>query len=222
MKTMILQSRQRRALVKTECRPLPTLAGSVPSPYYRMSGNDRKVGRVNNFNLTLTMDVFIVPVQFNGSSGDAVIYEFWNAGVFVAFSIVNTTAGHYTGSVWHQVTVTSNGSGTITLYFDGLSEGSGTQAYTNTIGFITIGAFNTSFPTPGWDGKLDEARVENVARSADWAKADYNTSIAPDKAVFSSAGFYTVGAEQGGVTPIGAPIFATSAPLVIKGYWTIK
>lgn len=83
MKTKILQSRQRsnRAAVELGViRSLPILAGSVLSPYFRNSRHDRQIGRVNNLTLTITMDLFITPIQFGGTLGDAIIYSFWNAG----------------------------------------------------------------------------------------------------------------------------------------------
>jgi hypothetical protein len=39
------------------------------------------------------------------------------------------------------------------------------------------------------DGVVDEVRVSNIARSADWITAEYNNQLTP-------ASFYTVGSEQ--------------------------
>lgn len=40
------------------------------------------------------MDLFITPIQFTGATGDAVIYEFWNAGVFTDYSFIFLDMSH--------------------------------------------------------------------------------------------------------------------------------
>lgn len=40
------------------------------------------------------MDLFITPIQFGASSGDAVIYSFWNAGVYVGYNFLFLDMSH--------------------------------------------------------------------------------------------------------------------------------
>ena len=55
------------------------------------------------------------------------------------------------------------------MYIDGLS--SGTTTYKDPIGTgIYIGSIQTTYT---WDGGVDEMRLSNTVRSADWIAAQY-------------------------------------------------
>jgi hypothetical protein len=82
------------------------------------------------------------------------------------------------------------GASTFTLYKDGVSViAIGTPA-TQTPTYWTFGSdgsLNTFF-----NGTLDEIRISNTARSADWLKTEYNNQSSPST-------FYSFGTETSGI-----------------------
>ncbi len=103
---------------------------------------------------------------------DNVLYIYdWNVGGVSSGQSINS-------GTWRQVTFVfqagvTNGS---RIYIDGVAAGS---AFTwnpswNTTDLV-LGAGSNDNITQLLSGKLDEARVSNVARSADWIKAEYLT-----------------------------------------------
>ncbi len=111
----------------------------------------------------------------------------------IAYTMSNPT------TTWHYVTVTYTANGTSYLYVDGTQVGS---VATN----FTIATTNMSWAvgrsTPGnscgngspFLGKLDEMRVSNVVRSADWIATEYNNQNSPST-------FYTAASEEYVTTP---------------------
>jgi biopolymer transport protein ExbB len=70
-------------------------------------------------------------------------------------------------SQWHHVAITA-GAGKLTLYVDGIADGSAPVTLAELGGNLTIGAADGArFLT----GDIDEVEVSKVARSADWIKA---------------------------------------------------
>ena len=102
-----------------------------------------------------------------------------------------STTSTVSNSTWYYVTAVYNGSNKI-LYMNGSSVGSEASTGTPTtttdafqIGYdIASGATNNYFA-----GILDEVRVSNAARTADWVTTEYNNQSSPST-------FYTVGTEQ--------------------------
>lgn len=117
----------------------------------------------------------------------------------------------YTGSVsfgaWHYLAGTYDGT-TVKAYLDGAVGGT-TGAQTGGIGGgainVRLGTDNGAANTFGTPGVMDEARISDTARSADWIATEYNNQSAPGT-------FETLGAET---TP------ATSTPFdVTSGTFT--
>lgn len=102
-----------------------------------------------------------------------------------------STTSTVSNSTWYYVTAVYNGSNKI-LYMNGSSVGSEASTGTPTtttdafqIGYdIASGATNNYFA-----GILDEIRVSNTARSADWITTEYNNQSSPST-------FYTLGTEE--------------------------
>lgn len=94
-------------------------------------------------------------------------------------------------TAWHYVVVSYDGTA-LRLYVDSVLENTKTAAG-KTINSITntgyLGKYLTSTPTNRWQGDLDEFRVSNTARSAQWIQTEYNNQNNPGT-------FYTVGAEE--------------------------
>jgi hypothetical protein len=88
---------------------------------------------------------------------------------------------------WSHIAVTMSGA-TATHYLNGLSNGSGTVSTTIADGGrnAKIGSRDDLFTM--FKGALDEIRVSNSARSADWIATEYNNQYAP-------ATFYTLAPE---------------------------
>jgi hypothetical protein len=83
---------------------------------------------------------------------------------------------------WHYIAGTNSGIGTYTeLYVNGTLEASGLlnlNPPTIQSAPLMIGRENSS-STGYWDGKIDEIRISNNARSAAWIEATYSTISAP-------------------------------------------
>jgi concanavalin A-like lectin/glucanase superfamily protein/uncharacterized protein DUF2341 len=105
----------------------------------------------------------------------------------------------FTVNTWHHVLVSISGN-TVTMWMDGVS-----KSFTTTSGSATgiasstnplaLGALpDATFPLTG---VMDEIRVSNVARGADYALTSYNNQHSPST-------FYTVGSEVGSAPPVSA------------------
>ena len=97
-------------------------------------------------------------------------------------------------NVWHYAVVTHTGV-TVTLYVDGAVQGSRTFPSSFTIdasgpeidlGRLPAGNCSTPYYL---DGNLDELRMSNVGRSADWIATEYNNQGSP-------ASFLSLGGEN--------------------------
>jgi len=100
---------------------------------------------------------------------------------------VKTTTAHTTGT-WYHVVGVYDGSN-IRIYLNGAQSGSPTAksgTITNYNDQSNIG-FDTQHALT-WNGRLDEIRVSNIARSADWIQTEYNNQNSPGT-------FFSVGAE---------------------------
>jgi hypothetical protein len=116
--------------------------------------------------------------------------------------------GSFADGQWHQMTITLSGT-TLSVYIDGVADVfSGADNLSGTFSFngqpLRFGRSQDTFWDP-YTGKLDEARVSNVTRSADWIHAEYQTEAN------QMMGF---GAEQSSNTPttvvLGSNIKATN------------
>jgi len=85
----------------------------------------------------------------------------------------------YASGTWAHVVGTWDGS-TKRIYVNGVLKGSAAQ--TGTISYASTGLFEfgaNSAGTEQLNGVVDEGRVSNIARSADWIAAEYNNQISP-------------------------------------------
>ncbi|NQT96172.1 MAG: DUF2341 domain-containing protein, partial [Candidatus Marinimicrobia bacterium] len=84
---------------------------------------------------------------------------------------------------WQQIATTWAETNPMVLYLDGALD---TPGYTNSKNGTTSGSSNLFIgkgsrdgTTSSWDGLIDEVRISNIARSADWLSTEYNTSSNP-------------------------------------------
>jgi hypothetical protein len=109
-------------------------------------------------------------------------------------SSLDSTASVTTG-VWYHIVGVYDRSNEY-LYINGASAATPTAATGNIRGAtttdVTLGLLGHSSNRPLY-GSLDEARISNSARSADWILTEYNNMNAPGN--IGAAGFLTYGAE---------------------------
>ena len=114
-------------------------------------------------------------------------------------------------NTWHYVVATYDNSN-IRLYVDGTevknkAETAALEANTGDIhiGIETYGGFDKAF-----DGTIDETRISDTIRSADWIQTSYNNQSDP-------ATFITLGSEEtdGAPVAIGGEIFPVDKPRVL-------
>lgn len=124
-----------------------------------------------------------------GQGGTEATFDFGVSGASGTQYWTNTTT--WTTGAWHHyvATWTLSGAGQL-IYIDGSS-----QALTSTSIFGYGGTDNITYignrsgAGTFFDGSLDEVRLSNVARSADWITAEYNMEK-------PSANMVTIGSEQ--------------------------
>lgn len=89
----------------------------------------------------------------------------------------NTSATGPSANAWHYIVGTLMGT-TGVLYVDGTQVATGTEgAIPNGSGAVYIGVWDGSgYP---YSGLMDESRLSNIVRSADWVKTEYNNQNSP-------------------------------------------
>ncbi|MDB5119448.1 MAG: hypothetical protein JWN56_666 [Sphingobacteriales bacterium] len=93
-------------------------------------------------------------------------------------------AGLVGGAQWHYIQGVFNGASSFTNYVDGIAQGTGTGSAPGlpAVSNISIGVDNRSapdLPEHYFKGMMDEIRISNVAKSADWIKAEFANQYNP-------------------------------------------
>ncbi len=108
-------------------------------------------------------------------SGKAVLYVSSNGSSYVSATSTSTLA---TG-IWYHITAVYNPSTSLTMYINGIQEAQNTTSIPaslfNSAQNVNIGAQQSNATNP-LDGIIDESRISNTNRSADWVKAEYLTT----------------------------------------------
>jgi Concanavalin A-like lectin/glucanases superfamily/IPT/TIG domain len=102
-------------------------------------------------------------------------------------------AGLSTGTWYHLVFSRSGNSGTYSAYLNGSLKGtasSGTWSSSNTIAMGIRPGYGSQY----FNGTLDEVRVSNAVRSADWISTEYHNQNSPST-------FYSVGSSTTSASP---------------------
>jgi RHS repeat-associated protein len=120
-----------------------------------------------------------------------------------AVQVSGTTA--INDNVWHHIVVAAPSTGNTAIYVDGVQNAVLNNTHpllaTITDHFLVGGAAKASDSQFSITGSLDEVRISNSARSADWIATEYNNQNAPS--VFYSAGSENAPAVVN-VTPFSA------------------
>ena len=141
-------------------------------------------------------------IYFGSLYGNADNVRFLSPGNTVD---VQTTTDPLDDTEWHHVAVTADRDGAMDLWVDGASVRSqsiAAYAAENWNRLDDTYKVGTDRSENGpYDGIIDEVRVSNVARGADWISTIYANMADP-------AAFYTLGAEE----LVGAPIVSDESP----------
>jgi len=159
------------------------------------------------------------------ASGGALLLLWKDSGYMVQFASDNAggvTSGNNSVApgAWHHAAYTRTGnSGTYSLYLDGVLKGQvagGTLSPSTTI----MLAWRSDATAQALNGLLDETRISNVARSADWIKTEYNNQSSPST-------FYTISATSccdtstARLDPLNATGGGGENPLSRNFNWTV-
>ncbi len=122
----------------------------------------------------------------------ATTHEWGYGGSYRSYSGISTTTGTWYYCTWVKTAAGDNGK----FYINGVEQTSYSGSLGNPNTSATPGGQFGNYHTSSalcLDGVLDETRISNVARSADWILQSYNNQNNPGN--IGSAGFYTVGSE---------------------------
>jgi hypothetical protein len=143
------------------------------------------------------------------------------AGCYGTAASTATSTNAVNDSGWHYLVAQITDTGyTLRMYVDGTLNNSTSvgAACENTTGYWRIGSYKLINWTNGSDGyyagNIDEVRISNNIRSADWIKTDYNNQNSP-------SAFYSVGSlEQSPITLIELISFtATNYSGLVQLQW---
>lgn len=111
-----------------------------------------------------------------------------NTGINVAGGFSGSGAYYYTGvsnkgaatsgfvdNAWNHIVLVQTSSSAVTVYTNGVDNSTNTNSLWNAGANSAIGARTTG----GFTGKIDEFRVSDATRSADWVATGYNNQSAP-------------------------------------------
>ena len=155
------------------------------SAWMRTTGNGMDVIQLQNGNPLAYLSVG--PTTVGGSSNTAVAYFRTNTG---GVQIANGNSRINDGN-WHNIqAVRSVNSGSVTLFVDGKLDSMTSYSDSGPIS-ISGGAENIGGLGGGYQfrGNMDEVRISNSARSADWIASEFNNQSSP-------ATFYSLSAEN--------------------------
>ena len=126
---------------------------------------------------------------------------------------------------WHHVVGVAEAGGTMRIYVDGVQRG--TSAFTPPIqtgtSEVRIGR-SPDVLLQDWNGGIDEVRVENVARPADWIRAEYLATTDRFIAYGAETGacfLRSIGTAPNRSSPGDGTVTATDGSIVVTGSGTL-
>ncbi|MHA2169982.1 MAG: DUF2341 domain-containing protein [Candidatus Kariarchaeaceae archaeon] len=132
----------------------------------------------------VTSEHIISLAVVTSGSNDRLRVRFSTDGVGGTTASSRDSATTFTTGTWHHVAFTwDSTSERIYLYIDGSQDGNnyfkdGDSIYDSTLPVI-LANVNTGLDDRYYDGKLDEARISNVALSNNWINTEYNNQYDP-------------------------------------------
>lgn len=147
-----------------------------------------------------------IPGPLFSTRGASLYYEGYD-GTRNPFGFSSTALS--TGTWYHGVYVRDVGATTGRFYLNGAADGTITDNTTDMGSASDHLAFGNSTSNGGvFDGQLDEVRISNTNRSANWLLTEYKNQSAP-------ASFYALGAE----TNIGGGVTSVITGFLLFGEW---
>lgn len=131
-------------------------------------------------------------------------------------SVTGTTV--LSTGVWYHLAAIFNPSGLVlTVFVNGVLEGTGVYVAPSNIDQLNIGVLNRITRIDYFSGIIDEVRVSASVRSASWLLAEYNNQFAPGN--IGTPGFLTFGSETSLLTSAlsGAYVKQFGSGASIKG-----
>lgn len=126
------------------------------------------------------------------STGKLAMYVY---GTGVGTNYDGTGAVTLSTGTWYYVTLTYSSTDGLRGYVNGASDKTaGTAGALATASATTRIGSDPAAAGREWNGTLDEVRLSDSVRSADWITTEYNNQLLPDKAG-GATGFYTLGSE---------------------------
>ena len=103
-----------------------------------------------------------------------------------------TTGTTQVNDTWHHVVLSQASKSSRTIYIDGVAEETDTDVVgdMSILDTASIGTLERSTFAGNFTGKIDELRISDIARSAEWTETEYNNTAYP-------ALFISIGSEQG-------------------------
>jgi len=160
---------------------------------------------------TLTVEAWIKPNRMDGSGIISKLNN-WTAGTGGSYSLWQESSGNLGWGVvtetsaaslsdtpplqsdqWYHIVGVYDGS-QIRLYLNGTRVGT-PQSITDKIASTNDPCYIGRYSTVYMNGTIDEVRISNVSRSADWVSTEYNNQCSPST-------FYTLGEEEAITTKI--------------------
>jgi hypothetical protein len=120
-----------------------------------------------------SIDVEVIGTGGGGTGGELKI----QVGKWGGTAIVEYNTNALSAGTWYHTAYTYDGT-THRLYVNGIERDTDTgSGGTGATGVVRIGSFNAAYPTPYWDGNLDEVMIFNRALSTDEIKQIYYSQL---------------------------------------------
>ena len=168
---------------------------------------------VVNINVEGAFDDEFLFMYYRGSVINYKVYAMLIVGGVTSF-VASSDANLITDTDWHHWVVTSDSS-TLRFYLDGVEvtmnfttgANSGQwMASATDADILSIGAVKRAAPALDLKGTVDEVRISDTARSADWIQTSYNNQSNPSD-------FITLGLQE---TELTAPTVTTAAATSVE------
>jgi hypothetical protein len=212
---------------------LPTqVAGQIDGSLEFDDSNDRKVLVDDHTSLQLASDMTISvwmrttsvksdPGLMVNKWGAPAVNNYWLGrinGTDMAFYVddnqtVNTATGDmhglgrnlHDGNFHNLVAVADSSNGLLRFYVDGIQEKTSSYTGSSVTGTadLRIGTGSNPAQNQEWSGKIDEVRVQDTYRGAEWIQTEFNNQKTPST-------FYQLGSEESGPPTAISLLFFTA------------
>lgn len=191
------------------------------SAQYIDCGNDSSLDITGN----ITVEAWIYPTDSNTNKGIVAKYQGTNPSYYLLFDgtghidfVVQSSpftrsadAGTPSTNNWHHVVGVYDQS-KVRIFLNGV-ETIGDNYFStidSTSSIVTIGSWYDNTSSFDFTGIIDEVRISNTNRSADWIKTSYNNQSNP-------SAFFTLGSEQNAPAPVavGGKILIVNKAMVL-------